>query len=133
MLCGPIGKIGFMHGDDLGLGCGNSLERFIQVIGMCINVVDAHDPDSPTISFQRQRLIAQNLETMAIECIGDSIGTVPMVVVTENRHHPSSWQSPGQLLQDFGAWLGVTGALRSIGQSKRVRNEIAAKNGEIRF
>jgi len=137
MVGGPVREIGFMHSNNRGLGWRNSLQRFIQVVRVFKDIVYAHDPDALPISFQRHGFIAQNVKAMAIERIGDDIGTVPMIVVTKNRDHPSCWQSSWQSschwLKDFGARLGVVGALRSIGQSKGVRNEIASKNGEIGF
>ena len=124
-----IGEIRFMHRDDFGFVRRNPLKRFIEVIGMGDNVVQAHDPDALTTSFQRHCLIAQDIQTMVVERLGDDFGTVPMIVIAENRHH----RSLGQLLQDLGARLGVISAFRPVMPKKRVGDEIAAKNGEIRL
>jgi len=124
-----IGEIGFMDGDYLGLVRRNSLKGFIEIIGVGIHVVQAHDPDPLASAFQRQRLIAQNPEAMAVERLGHDVGTVPMVVIAENRDHGSA----GQLLQNLGARFGVMSARGPIMPKKRVRDEVAAKNGEIGF
>ena len=85
-----IGEIRFMHRDDFGFVWRNPLKRFIEVIGMGDNVVQAHDPDALTTSFQRHCLIAQDIETLAVERFGDDFGTIRMIVIAENRHHRSS-------------------------------------------
>jgi len=53
-------------------------------------IVQAYDPDALTLSFQGHRLIAQNVETMVVEGFGDDFGTIPMIVIAENRHQRSS-------------------------------------------
>ena len=127
MFCGAIGEVGFMDGNDGGLVGGHSLKRFFQIVSVFKSIVHANHPDSLAVSLHGQRLVAQDIQTMAIERISHDVGTVPMVVVAENRQDRSS----GQLLQDFGTGDGVTGALRAIGLKEGVGDEIAGKDGEI--
>jgi hypothetical protein len=124
-----ICEIGFVDRYDLGLGWRDFLKRLVQVIGVFINVVHTHDPDSLAISFQRHRLIAQDLETMAIEDFCNDIGIVPVVVIAQNRNDRSCFQ----LLKNLRARFGVAGAMRPISLKKRMRDEIASEDGEIRF
>jgi hypothetical protein len=124
-----ICEIGFVHRYDPSLGWWDSLKRLVQVIGVFINVVYANDPDALAIPFQRYRLIAQDLKTMAIEDFCNDIGIVPVIVIAQNRHDRSSFQ----LLKNLGARFGVAGATRAISLKKRMRDEISSEDGEIRF
>ena len=45
------------------------------------NVIYADDPEALTVSFQRHRLIAKNVEAVAVEGLGDDIGAVRVIVI----------------------------------------------------
>lgn len=124
-----VGEIGFVHGDDFGFGGGHSPKSLVDVIGPCIDVVDADDPDALAVSLQRDRLVPQDLQAMAMQGVGDDVGIVPVVVVTED----SEQRRPVQLLQDFGTRFGVAGTGGSVRLEQRVRNEITGEDGEIGF
>lgn len=85
ILCHSAGEIGFVHSDDFGFGGGHPPKSLVDVIGLGIDVVDADDPDALAVSLQGDGLVAQDLETMAMQCVGDDVGTVPVVVVAKDR------------------------------------------------
>jgi hypothetical protein len=126
---GLICEIGFVNRYDLGLGWRDSLKRFVQVIGVFIDVVYTNDPDPLPIPFQRYGLIAQDPETMAIKDFCNDIGIVPVIVIAQNRYDRSCFQ----LLKNLRARLGMASATRAISLKERVRDEIASEDGEIRF
>lgn len=59
--------------------------------------------------------------------VGDDVGTVPMVVIAEDREQ----RRPVQLPQNFGAGLGMARAGGSVRYEQRVGNEVAGEDGEI--
>ena len=87
ILCDLIGEIGLVDGNDPGLVGRNSLKRPLEVIGTVNNVVHADDPKALTVSFERHGPVAKNIETVAVERLGDNIGTVRVVMITKNRNH----------------------------------------------
>ena len=126
---GLICEIGFVDRYDLCLGWRDSQKRLVQVIGLFVNVVYTDDPNPLAIPFQRYGLIAQDLETMAIKDFCNDIGIVPVIVIAQNRYDRSYFQ----LLKNLRARLGMASTTRAISLKKRVRDEIASEDGEIRF
>jgi hypothetical protein len=85
ILCHSVGEIGFVHSDDFGFGGGHSPKSLVDVIGLGIDVVDADDPDAVAVSLQGDGLVAQDPQAMAMQCVGDDVGTVPVVVIAKDR------------------------------------------------
>jgi hypothetical protein len=66
---------------------------------------------------------------MAVKGLRYEISAVPIIMIAENG---DNWLAC-QLLKNLRAWLGVACAPESVALKKRVRDEIAGKNGEVRF